>query len=110
MQCRLFHNSTILLELAETQGLAETILQGTVQGGRRRGRQKKRWENNISEWTGLKFCEALRECKTKSNGGKGLLVPWRPNGHHDYGIGARCKVQGNITETSFTLTSDGLTS
>ena len=29
-------------------GLAKTILQGTVQGGRRKGRQKKLWENNIS--------------------------------------------------------------
>ena len=36
-----------------------------VQGGRRRGRQKKRWENNISEWTGLKFCNALREAESK---------------------------------------------
>ena len=33
-------------------GLAKTILQGTVQGGRRRGRQRKRWED-IKEWTGL---------------------------------------------------------
>ena len=32
--------------------LAKTILQGTVQGGRRRGRQRKRWEDNIKEWTG----------------------------------------------------------
>ena len=31
--------------------LAKTILQGTVQGGRRRGKQRKRWEDNISEWT-----------------------------------------------------------
>ena len=29
------------------------ILQGTIQGGRRKGRQKKRWEDNISEWTVL---------------------------------------------------------
>ena len=36
-----------------------------MQGGRRRGRQKKRWENNISEWTGLKFCNALREGENK---------------------------------------------
>ena len=33
--------------------LAKTILQGAVQGGRRRGRQRKRWEDNIKEWTGL---------------------------------------------------------
>ena len=52
-----------------SSGLAKTILQGTVQGGRRRGRQKKRWENNISEWTGLKFCNALREAENK--------VKWR---------------------------------
>ena len=33
--------------------LARTILKGTVKGGRRQGRQRKRWENNIREWTGL---------------------------------------------------------
>ena len=32
--------------------MAKTILQGTVKGARRRGRQKKRWEYNIKEWTG----------------------------------------------------------
>ena len=41
--------------VSRSAGLAKTILQGTVQGGRRRGPQKKCWENNISEWTGLKF-------------------------------------------------------
>ena len=30
-------------------GLAKTILQGTVKGGRRQGRQKKRWEDSIRE-------------------------------------------------------------
>ena len=28
----------------------------------------------------------------KLNRGKGLLGPSRPNGHHDYGIGASCKL------------------
>ena len=51
--------------VSRSSGLAKTILQGTVQGGRRRGRQKKRSENNISEWTGLKFCNALREAENK---------------------------------------------
>ena len=36
-------------------GLAKTILQGTVKGGRRQGGQRKRWEDNIREWTGLDF-------------------------------------------------------
>ena len=48
-----------------SSGLAKTILQGRVQGGRRRDRQKKRWENNITEWTGLKFCHAVREAENK---------------------------------------------
>ena len=51
---------------SRSAGLAKTIiLQGTVQGGRRRGRQKKHWENNISEWTGLKFCNTLRKSENK---------------------------------------------
>ena len=28
---------------------------GTVKGARMRGRQKKRWEDNIKEWTGMGF-------------------------------------------------------
>ena len=53
--------------VSRSSGLAKTILQGTVQGGRRRGRQKKRWENNIAEWTGLKFCHTVREAENKIN-------------------------------------------
>merc|ERR1712121_379458 len=29
------------------EGLAKTVIQGTVEGGRRKGRQRKRWEDNI---------------------------------------------------------------
>ncbi|KAL8564069.1 hypothetical protein ACOMHN_034546 [Nucella lapillus] len=32
--------------------LAKTILQGTVEGGHRRGRQCKAWADNAKEWTG----------------------------------------------------------
>ena len=32
-----------------SSGLAKTILQGTVKGQRKRGRQKKRWEDNIKD-------------------------------------------------------------
>ena len=41
--------------VSRSPGLAKTILQGTVKGGRRQGRQRKRWEDNIREWTGLEF-------------------------------------------------------
>ena len=51
--------------VSRSSGLAKTILQGTVQRGRRRGRQKKRWENHIAEWRGLNFCDAVREAENK---------------------------------------------
>ena len=35
--------------VTRSSGLPKTIPQGTVQGGRRRGRQRKRWEDNIKE-------------------------------------------------------------
>ena len=41
--------------LSHLSSLAKTILQGTVVGGRRQGRKKKRWEDSIREWTGLEF-------------------------------------------------------
>ena len=71
-------------------GLAKTILQGIMHGGRRRGWQKKGWESHIFDWKGLKFCcDTLTDyLKTKSNGGKGLLGSGCPNSPHDYRIGA----------------------
>ena len=39
--------------ISKSCGMAKTILQGTVKGARRRGRQKKRWEDNIKKWTGM---------------------------------------------------------
>ena len=41
--------------VSRSSGLAKTISQGTVKGRRRQGRQRKRWEDNIREWTGLEF-------------------------------------------------------
>ena len=43
--------------VTRSSGLAKTVLQGTVEGRRRRGRQKKRWTDNIEEWTGKPFAE-----------------------------------------------------
>ena len=43
--------------VSRSSGMAETILQGTVTGKRQRGRQKKRWEDNIREWTSLEFAK-----------------------------------------------------
>ena len=46
--------------VSRSSGLAKTLLQGTVKGGRKQGRQGKRWEDNIWEWTGLEFGKSQR--------------------------------------------------
>ena len=43
-----------------SSGLAKTILQGTLEVERRQGGQRKRWEDNIREWTGLEFGKSQR--------------------------------------------------
>ena len=48
-----------------SSGLAETIFQGTVKGGRRQGRQRKRWEDNIREWTGLESDKSQRAVENR---------------------------------------------
>ena len=32
----------------------------TIKGKRRRGCEKKRWEDNIKEWTGMDFASSIR--------------------------------------------------
>ena len=51
--------------VSRSSGLAKTIVQGTVKGGRRRGRQRKRWEDNIWEWTGLEFTKSQRAVENR---------------------------------------------
>ena len=46
--------------VSRSSGLVKTILQGTVKGGRRQGKQRKKWEDNIREWTGLEFGKSQR--------------------------------------------------
>ena len=44
-----------------------------MQGKRRRGRQKKRWEGNIKEWTGVDFASSTRAAEDKTSW-KGIVV------------------------------------
>ena len=67
--------------VSRTLGLDKTILQGTVKGGRRQGRHKKRWED-IREWTGLEFAKSQRaENREKSRKlvAELSVVPQRPS-------------------------------
>ena len=70
--------------VSRSSGLAKTILQGTVKGRRKQGRQRKRWEDNIREWTGLEFASPKRAVENRGKRRK-LVVkspvlpqrPWR---------------------------------
>ena len=69
--------------VSRTSGLAKTILQGTVKRKRKRGRPKKRWEDNIKEWTGINFASSTRAAVNRRRW-KGIVVnssvvPRRPS-------------------------------
>ena len=52
-------------QVSRSSGLAKTILQGKVKGGRRKDRKKKRWEDNIRHWTGLEFAKSQRAVENR---------------------------------------------
>ena len=68
--------------VSRSSGLAKTISQGTVKGERRQGRQRKRWEDNIREWTGLEFAKSQRAVENREKWrklvSKSLVVPQQP--------------------------------
>ena len=70
-------------QVPRSSGLAKTILQGTVKGGRRQGRLRKRWEDNIREWTGLEFAKSQRAVKNREKWKKlvvkSSVVPPQPH-------------------------------
>ena len=58
--------------ISRSSGMAKTILQGTLKRASRRGRQKKRWEDNIKEWMGMGFGDSLRAAEDRE-GWKGIV-------------------------------------
>ena len=53
-----------------------------MKGGRRQGRQRKRWEDNIRKWTGLQFAKSQRAVENRKEWRKlvvkSSVVPERP--------------------------------
>ena len=69
--------------ILRSSGMAKTVLQGTVKGARKTGRQKKRWKDNVKDWTGIGFGDSLRAAEDRE-GWKGIVatssvVPRRPS-------------------------------
>lgn len=46
--------------------LSNTIIQGTIEGCRKRGRQRKRWSDNIKEWTQMSTDDLLRTARDRT--------------------------------------------
>ena len=74
--------------VSRSSGMAKTILQGTVKGGREQGRQNKRWEDNIREWTGLEFGKSQRAVENREKWrtlvAKSSVVLQRPSRLRDW--------------------------
>ena len=75
--------------MSSSSGLAKIVLQGTVKGGRKQGRQKKRWEYNIREWTSLEFAKSQTAVENREKWRKlvvkSFVVPQRPSRLNDIG-------------------------
>ena len=54
-----------------------------MKGEKRQGRQRKRWEDNIREWTGLEFAKSQRAVENREKWRKlvekSSVVPQRPS-------------------------------
>ena len=65
------------------QAWPQPFFQGTVKGERRQGRQRKRWEDNIREWTGPEFAKSQRAVENREKRRKLVekspVVPQRPS-------------------------------
>ena len=72
----------MVCHVSHSSGLAKTILQGTVKGERRQSRQRKRWEDNIREWTSLEFGKPQGAVENREKWrklvAKSSVVPQRP--------------------------------
>ena len=68
---------------SRSSGLAKTILQGTIKGGRRQGRQRKRRDDSMRQWTGLVFGKSQRAVENRARWrklvAKSSVVPQRPS-------------------------------
>ena len=65
-----------------------------MKGGRRQVSQRKRWEDNIREWTGLEFAKSQRAVENKENWRKLFAKSYGcPNDPRGYVIDERREYQ-----------------
>ena len=74
--------------VTRSSGRAKTILQGTVEGARRRGRQK--WADNVREWTGADFATTKAQARNRQT--------WREQESVPCGVPMTQRVMGSISK------------
>ena len=69
--------------VSRSSGLGKPSLQGTVKGGKRQGRQRKRLEDNMRKWIGQEFGKSQRAVKNREKWrklvAKSSVVSQRPS-------------------------------
>ena len=61
--------------------MSKTILQGFIEGKRRRGRPKMQWQDNIVKWTGLDINKAMRAAENRDGWKKNFTKSTAPLRH-----------------------------
>jgi len=59
--------------VVRADNLCTHVLHGIVDGKRRRGRPRRRWTDDIKQWTGISVAECVQHAKDRSRG-----EPWCP--------------------------------
>ena len=90
--CKILHisykdhvtNEEVCAKIQQAIGPHEDLLTIVkVKGGRRQGGQRKRWEDNIREWTGLEFGKSQRAVENRGKWrklvAKSSVAPQRPS-------------------------------
>ena len=79
-----------------SNSMSKTILHGSIEGKRRRGKPKMQWQDNIVKWTGLDINKAMRAAENRE-----FSLRMEKNGEEIYlahtaskcyGIGKRIKI------------------
>ena len=66
--------------------MSKTLLRGTIDGKRMRGRPKMQWQDYIVEWTRLGLEEVMLRTQNREGWKKIVKKSTAPIRHWDYGI------------------------
>ena len=72
--------------VTRSNSISKTILQGSIEGKRIRGRPKMQWQDNIVKWTGLDINKVMRAAENREGWKQIVTKSTAPLRHpHDMG-------------------------